>query len=281
MTAAPQVLDERARGARRLEGRVAVITGAGQGHGRATARRMAQEGAKIMIAERFEQGAARTRDELVEWGAEADFVLGNMQEADFAKELMARTVERFGKIDILVNNVGGAFGPGGMGWTQTPENLDANVKNSLYTCMWGCWAVLPYMVEQQSGSIINFGSHAVRGMGRLGYAAAKGGVMAITTSLAIEAGPHNVRVNAVVPHLSTRGEDDTLVARIPGAEVRRREGPPDMRAGLNNPGMTPIPMDRIGTPEEVAAVVTFLASDDASFTTGEIICVGGGAFCQL
>jgi len=242
---------------------------------------MAQEGAKIMIAERFEAGAARTRDELIEWGAEADFVLGNMQEAAFAKELMAKTVERFGKIDILVNNVGGAFGPGGMGWTQTPENLDANVQNSLYTCLWGCWAALPYMVEQQSGSIINFGSHAVRGMGRLGYAAAKGGVMAITTSLAIEAGPYNVRVNAVVPHLSTRGEDDTLVARIPGAEIRRREGPPDMQAGLNNPGMTPIPMNRIGTPEEGAAVVTFLASDDASFTTGEIICVGGGAFCQL
>ena len=97
--------------------------------------------------------------------------------------------------------------------------------------------------------------------------------MAITTSLAIEAGQYNVRVNCVVPHLSTRGEYDTLVARIPGAAVRRREGPPDMRAGLDNPTMTPIPMNRIGTPEEVAAVVTFLASDDASFTTGEIICV--------
>jgi len=273
-----KVLDPRAAGARRLEGKIAVITGAGQGHGRATARRMAQEGASIMIVERFEDGAKRTRDELREFGTESEFILGNMQQAEFAKAAMAEAASRFGRIDILVNNVGGAFGPGGMGWTQTPENLEANIRNSLHTCLWGCWAVLPYMVEQQSGSIVNFGSHAPRGMGRLGYAAAKGGVMAITTSLALEAAPFNVRVNAVVPHVSTRGEGDTLVSRIPGQPVG--EG---ARCGgnINGPNMTYIPLQRPGTPEEVAAAVTFLASDDASFTTGDIICVGGGAFCRL
>ncbi len=275
-----KVLDERAAGARRLEGRIAVVTGAGQGHGRATARRMAQEGASIMIADRFEPGARRTRDELRAFGSAADYFLGDMQEAETARRLMEETKERFGRIDILVNNVGGAMGGNKMGWEFPPAELEANVRNSLHTCMWGCWAVLPYMIEQRSGSIINFGSHAVRGMGRLGYAAAKGGVMAITTSLAIEAGPHNVRVNAVVPHLSSRPEGDTLVARVPGQAVNRGGGRGSADA-LNSPNMTPIPMGRIGTPEEVAAVVTFLASDDASFTTGAIICVGGGAVCSL
>jgi dihydroxycyclohexadiene carboxylate dehydrogenase len=272
-----QVLDPRAAGARRLEGKIAIITGGGQGHGRATARRMAQEGASIMIADRFEPGAARTRDELREFGTDAEFFLGDMQQAETAKVLMAAAKERFGRIDILVNNVGGAMGTGRQGWEFTAEELEANVRNSLHTCLWGCWAVFPYMVEQQSGAIVNFGSHAVRGTGRLGYAAAKGGVMAITTSLALEGAPYNVRVNAVVPHVSTRPEGDTLVARIPGQPTNRGGG------GMNvdNPNFTPIPLKRPGTPEEVAAVVTFLASEDASFTTGEIICVGGGAFCSL
>ena len=281
MTAIQQ-LDPRAAGGHRLAGRVALITGAGQGHGRATARRMASEGASIMIAERFEPGALRTRDELREYGTEAEFVLGDMQDPDFVKSLVAQTKDRFGRIDILVNNVGGAQGGGKLGWEFTPDELRANVNNSLYTCLWGCWAVLPVMIEQQSGSIINFGSHAVRGTHRLGYAAAKGGVVAITTSLSLEAAPYNVRINAVVPHVSTRAEDDTLVARIPGQPITRGQaGGVGLGQGLNDPRYSPIPLNRPGTPEEIAAVVTFLASDDASFTTGQVICVGGGAYCRL
>jgi NAD(P)-dependent dehydrogenase (short-subunit alcohol dehydrogenase family) len=279
--ATAKVLDPRAAGARRLEGRIAIITGAGQGHGRATARRMAQEGAKVMIAERFEPGAQRTRDELRDFGTEVEYILGDMQNPDFAKELMKATKDRFGRIDILVNNVGGAQGGGGMGWEQTPENLEANIRNSLHTCLWGCWAVLPYMIEQRSGSIINFGSHAVRGMGRLGYAAAKGGVMAITTSLALEAAPYNVRLNCVVPHNSTRPEGDTLVARGGGVPTAPRPSAPPPGEFTQAATLTPIPLNRPGSPEEIASVVTFLASDDASFTTAEVICCGGGAFCGL
>ncbi len=257
MTQSAQVLDPKAAGARRLEGKVAIITGSGQGHGRATARRMAQEGAILMIADRHEPGAARVRQELQDFGAEADMFIGDVGSADAATALMDATKARFGRIDILVNNVGGAMYGGKMGWEFTPDELVANVQNSLFTCLWCCWAGIPHMIEQHSGSIVNFGSHAVRGQARLGYAAAKGGVMAITTSLALETAQLGIRVNCVVPHLSDRPEGDTLVTRIPGEDPanRRGGGPPP----LNSPHLTPIPMGRQGHPEEIAAVVTFLA----------------------
>ena len=281
MTQAANVLDPRAAGGKRLQGKIAIVTGSGQGHGRATARRFIEEGASVMIVDRHQPGAERVRDELQAYGGQAEMFIGDVGSHETAKSLMETTKERFGRIDILVNNVGGAFklpGSGDMGWEKTPEDLTGNIQNNLFTCLWCCWAVAPIMIEQRSGSIVNFGSHAVRGMGRLGYAAAKGGIWAITTSLALELAPYNVRINLVVPHASTRSEGDTLVTRIPG------ETPPPGGRGsvsVNSPTLTPIPLNRPGTPEEVAAAVTFLASDDSSFTTAESICVGGGAFCRL
>ena len=281
MTQAQNVLDPRAAGGRRLEGKTAVVTGAGQGHGRATARRFVEEGAAVMIADRHQPGAERVRDELVAYGGTAETFIGDISSHETASALVDTARDCFGRIDILVNNVGGAFrlpGSGEMGWEKTPEDLMGNVQNNLFTCLWCCWAVAPVMIGQGSGSIINFGSHAVRGMGRLGYAAAKGGVWAITTSLALELAPYNVRINLVVPHSSTRPEGDTLVTRIPGETPPAGQRGPAPVSGAN---LTPIPLNRPGTPEEVAAAVAFLASDDASFTTGESICVGGGAFCRL
>lgn len=276
------VLDPRAAGAKRLKGKIAIITGSGQGHGRATAKRLAEEGASIMVVDRYEPGAVRSRDELRAFGVTTEMFIGDIGSPDVAKELMRTTKERMGRIDVLVNNVGGAMHRSRQGWEFTPQELMDNVNNSLWTCLWCCWAVMPYMVEQRSGSIINFGSHAVRGTGRFGYAAAKGGVMAITTSLALEAAPYNVRVNCVVPHLSTRPEGDTLIARVPGAPVTPGGGMGrNPQEALTNPNMTPIPLGRPGTPEEIAAAVAFFASEDSSFTTAEVLCVGGGAFCQL
>ncbi len=283
--AAAKVLDERAAGGKRLRGKMAVVTGGGQGHGRATVKRFAEEGASVMIAERNQAGAERVRDELLDYGAECDIWLGDVGSPEAAQSLIAATKERFGRIDILVNVVGGTFtlpGSGTWGWEKTPEDIVANIQNNLFTCLWCTWAAMPYMVEQQSGSIITFGSHAVRGTNRLGYATAKGGIAALTTSMSLELAPHNVRINMVVPHVSSRAPGDVLVGRIPGdaasvASKREHGASPD----VSDPHLSPIPMLRPGTPEEVAAAVTFLASDDASFTTGETICVGGGAFCRL
>jgi len=278
MAEATKVLDPRAAGARRLEGKIAIITGAGQGHGRATARRFAQEGAKIMIGERYEPGAARTRNEIIDFGGECEFFLGDMADVEAVQRMMKATKERFGRIDILVNNVGGTQG-GKKPWEWTVEELQSNVRNNLWTCLYCCWAVMPYMVEQQSGSIINFASHAVRGTRRLPYAASKGAVMAITTSLSLELAPYNVRVNAVVPHASTRAEGDVLINRFGVVQEDT-----SAREFAIVPGENPdrnIPLQRPGHPEEIASAVAFLASDDASFTTGEIICCGGGAFCRI
>jgi NAD(P)-dependent dehydrogenase (short-subunit alcohol dehydrogenase family) len=107
MTASDQVLDSRAAGARRLQGRIAIVTGAGQGIGRATARRFAEEGAVVMIGDRNSAGAERTCKELRHYGAEADVWIGQLGTAEAAKELVAATLQRFGRIDILVNTAGG------------------------------------------------------------------------------------------------------------------------------------------------------------------------------
>jgi dihydroxycyclohexadiene carboxylate dehydrogenase len=275
-----KVLDPRAAGAKRLAGKVSVITGAGQGIGRATARRFAEEGAIVLVADRNPVGAERTRGELREHGADTEMWVGDVASAEGAKALMAAAVERWGRIDILVNTAGGSMHGPKFGWEYTPEELQANVQNNFWTTMWCCWAALPYMVEQRSGAIVNVGSNSPRGTMRFPYAASKGGVFAMTTSLALETATMGVRINCVAPHW-TISEDpsDGLVTRIPG-QSRRELTPEQQHAqfeSLAERHLQNIPMRRPGTKEEQAAAIAFLASEDASFITGQILSVGGGA----
>ncbi len=274
------VLDPRAAGGKRLAGKAAVITGAGQGIGRATARRFAEEGALVLVADRNIAGGQRTRDELRDYGAEAEMWIGDVSTAEGATALMTAAIDQWGRIDILVNTAGGSmYGPK-YGWEYTPEELMANVQNNFWTTMWCCWAALPHMVERQSGAIVNVGSNAPRGTMRLPYAASKGGVFAMTTSLALETATMGIRVNCVAPHWTVSDDpDDGLVTRIPGES--RREIPADERQAqfesLASRHLQNIPMRRPGKKEEQAAAIIFLASDDASFITGQILSVGGGA----
>src|SRR5207253_1832503 len=180
----------------------------------------------------------------------------------------------------LVNAAGGSmYGPK-YGWEYTPEELLANVQNNFWTTMWCCWAVLPHMVEQKSGAIVNLGSNSPRGTMRLPYAASKGGVFAITTSLALETATMGVRINCVAPHYSVSEDpSDRMVTRIPGERPAERDSE-QARAqaeDLASRHLQNIPMRRPGTKEEQAAAIAFLASDDASFITGQILSVGGGA----
>jgi NAD(P)-dependent dehydrogenase (short-subunit alcohol dehydrogenase family) len=273
------VLDPRAAGARRLEGRTAVITGAGQGIGRATARRMAQEGASVLIADRAAPGAERTCRELREFGAQAATFIGDISTAEAATELMRVSRASLGRIDILVNAAGGSmYGPK-LGWEYTPQELVENVQNNLWTTLWCCWAALPHMVEQKSGAIVNLGSNSPRGTMRLPYAASKGGVFAITTSLALETATLGIRINCVAPHWSVSTDPgDQLVTRIPGQAPRVGDAQHAETQQLASRHLQNIPMARPGTREEQAAAITFLASDDASFITGQILSVGGGAW---
>src|SRR5437660_5505723 len=191
-------LDTRASGARRLADKVCVVTGAGQGIGRATARRLGQEGGKIVVADRIEAGARRTLSELREGGFEAMQVLVDVSTFAGAHDLMRQTLDAYGRIDVLVNNVGGTI------WIKpyhlySEEEVKLELERSLYPTLWCCLAALPIMMQQSSGSIVNVGSQSVRGLYRAPYAASKGGILALSKVLAMEYGRYGIRVNTMSP----------------------------------------------------------------------------------
>jgi len=269
-------LDPRAAGARRFKDKVCVITGAGQGIGRATARRLGQEGGKIVVADRIEETATRTTDELLENGVEAIKVIVDLSTYAGSEELMAEAVSAFGRIDVLVNNVGGTI------WMKpfhlyTEEEVEMELERSLNPTLWGCRAVLPIMMEQESGSIVNLGSQAVRGLYRLPYASSKGGILALGKVLAMEYGKYGIRVNTVSPG----GTDipDRVTQRNfvrPGVIAKEPENADEFRREMIEDITSQQAIKRRGTPEEQAAAVAFLASDDASFITGDNINCSGG-----
>lgn len=272
-------LDPRAANAKRLRDKIAIVTGGGQGIGRATARRMAEEGACVMVADHNPQGAGRTTGELRAHGATAEAHIVDLGTPEAAQALIAAAVDRFGRIDILANVVGGSM-HSKLAWEFTPEELIQNVQNNFWTTMWCCWAVLPRMVEQGSGVIVNLGSNSPRGTRRFPYAAAKGGVFAMTTSLALETATMGVRVNCVAPHWTWSPDPtDKIEPRLPGSRdaAQTPEAREEQYQRLVARHVPNIPMGRPGRPEEIAAAIAFLVSDDASFITGQILSVAGGA----
>ena len=271
-------LDPRAAGAKRFAGKVCVVTGSGQGIGRATARRMGEEGGTIVVAERVDESATRTVNDLHEAGVEATKVLADVGTFAGAKGLMDAAVDAYGRIDVLVNNVGGTI------WAQpyhryTDEQVNHELERTLYPTLWCCLAVLPIMMEQQGGAIVNLGSQAPRGLYRLPYAVGKGGIFALTKVLSMEYGSYGIRVNTVSPggtavpdRITSRLQirEGVIADEISGdeAEIWRREMGADIRAQQS--------IKRPGVPEEQAATITFLASDDASFITGQVVNCSGG-----
>jgi NAD(P)-dependent dehydrogenase (short-subunit alcohol dehydrogenase family) len=271
-------LDPRAAGARRLAGKTCIVTGAGQGIGRAIARRLGQEGGRIVVADRVDEGATRVTEELTDHGVEATKAVVDLSTFSGAEDLMAQTVSAYGRIDVLVNNVGGTI------WMKpfhlySEEEVTLELERSLMPTLWCCRAVLPIMMEQKSGSIVNLGSQSVRGLYRLPYATSKGGILAIGKVLAMEYGQHGIRVNTVSPG----GTDipDRVTPRLslrPGvmAEDLPQEEGDAFRREMSENIRSQQSLRRRGTPEEQAAAVAFLASDDASFITGDVINCSGG-----
>jgi NAD(P)-dependent dehydrogenase (short-subunit alcohol dehydrogenase family) len=271
-------LEPRTAGAKRLKGKVCVITGAGQGIGRATAKRLGAEGGKIVVAERVDESATRTTSELQAHGVDATKVLADVSTFAGAQDLMNQTLNAYSRIDVLVNNVGGTI------WIQpyheySEEQVRLEIERSLYPTMWCCLAALPIMMAQQSGSIVNLGSQSPRGLYRLPYAVSKGGIFALTKVLAMEYGRYGIRVNTVAPggtdvpdritprHMLSPG----VMADAPTTDAYqayRQEMAQDIR---NQQAMR-----RAGLPEEQAAAIAFLASDDASFITGQVLNCSGG-----
>lgn len=239
--------------------RVVLVTGGGRGIGRAIALTFAEPG--YAIAVNFRKDAAAAGEAAVEMrgrGAECEAFQADVAVYDQVRSLVDAVVSRFGRIDVLVNNAGG--NRDGFLAMMSPEDWDAVIDTNLKGVFNCCKMVARTMMTERRGTIVNVSSlSGITGLpGQTNYAAAKGGVNAFTRALAQELAPFGIRVNAVAPGLV---ESDL----VSGITVDQRE------KLLRN-----IPMRRMGTPGEVASVVRFLASDDASYITGEIIKVTGG-----
>jgi 3-oxoacyl-[acyl-carrier protein] reductase len=243
----------------RLDGKVALITGASRGIGYATAAMMAQAGAAVVINfNRHRQPAEQLARSIQERGGQALPLQANVARRDDVERMVQRTLESFGRIDILVNNAGiWTYGEiDTMPDEVWDETMDVNLRGVFYCTR----AVVPVMKRQGGGKIINVSSTA----GQRGeafhshYAATKGAIISFTKSLAVELAPYNILVNAVAP-----GWVDTEMS----AEALRLEG---------EKITSQIPLRRAGRAEEIAGPILFLASDLASYITGEIVNVNGG-----
>lgn len=253
----------------RFTDKVMVITGAAQGIGKRVAELAAAEGARLVlvdIADYVQGVAAELRDQ----GADAVAVLANLETWAGAEAVMAEAQKQFGRIDILVNNVGGTI------WAQpfehyTPEQIEKEIQRSLFTTLWSCRAVLPYMLKQNGGVIVNVSSVATRGLMRVPYGAAKGGVNAMTVNMAYEYASHNIRVNAAAP-----GGTEAPPRLTPRNAKEQNEQEKAWYQSLIDQTTEHSFMHRYGTLDEQAEPILFLASDASSYMTGTILPVAGG-----
>ncbi|MGQ0546091.1 MAG: 1,6-dihydroxycyclohexa-2,4-diene-1-carboxylate dehydrogenase [Betaproteobacteria bacterium] len=258
-------------GCRRFEGKVAVVTGAAQGLGRATALRLAAEGASVVMGDRAQSEGEKVRDEVRALGAQCRLVIADLETWEGAERLMKEAHAAHGRIDVSVHNVGGTI------WAKpyheyAIDEIEKEVRRTLWPTLWSCRAVIPYMIERKAGVIVNVGSVATRAINRVPYSASKGGVHALTVCLALELVRHNIRVNCVAP-----GGIDVGQRTIPRGPPPATEQEAAWRNETQAFDLDDMPMRRLGSPAELAAAIAFAASDEASYMTGEIVTVSGGA----
>jgi NAD(P)-dependent dehydrogenase (short-subunit alcohol dehydrogenase family) len=240
---------------------VVLVTGALTGIGRATAIAFAREGARIVVSGRRDDAGDALVAELRKIGQEAEFVRADVRHEDDVRNLVDKTVARFGRLDAAVNNAG-TEGKTGPVTEQTAENYAATFETNVLGTLLSMKHELRVMQAQKSGSIINLSSTlGQRGApGASLYAASKHAVEGLTKAAALEAAAYGVRVNAVAP-----GPIETEM-------LTRFTGSADRKAGL----IAGVPFKRAGKPEEIADAIVYLASDRASYITGQIINVNGG-----
>ncbi|HZC04128.1 MAG TPA: 3-oxoacyl-ACP reductase FabG [Ktedonobacterales bacterium] len=248
----------------RLTGRVALVTGAGRGIGAATAKRLAEEGARVTLADLDIEGAERVAAEINALGSEATAVRCDVSRHEDAEQAVAAAIEKFGQLDILVNNAGVLrdnllFKMSDDDWDTV---LDVHLKGAFLCAR----AAQKHMVERKYGRIISLSSTSALGnRGQVNYSAAKAGMQGFTRTLAIELGPFGITANAVAP-----GFIDTDMTRA--TAQRLGVTPEQFQQGMSQM----IPLRRVGQPSEVASVIAFLASEDASYVSGQVIYVAGG-----
>jgi len=247
----------------RFHNKVALVTGAAQGIGRRVCERLLGEGAQVIAVDRSEL--------VFELQGEGVLALtADLEQYTDCVRVMAAAVNTFGRLDVLVNNVGGTI------WAKPfehyrAEEIEAEVRRSLFPTLWCCHAALPYMLEQGSGAIVNVSSIATRSVNRVPYGAAKGGVNALTACLAFENAQRGIRVNATAP-----GGTEAPPRRIARNENEQSPEEQVWYRQIVDQTLDSSLMKRYASLDEQVGAILFLASDEASYITGVPLPVGGG-----
>lgn len=255
----------------RFRNKVVIVTGAAQGIGRGVGLRIAAEGGTVLAVDRSDI-VDETVSEIVDGGGTALAFQADLETFAGAQAMVAHCLASFRRVDVLVNNVGGTI------WAKPFEHyeeaqIEAEIRRSLFPTLWCCRAVLPFMVRKKRGVIVNVSSIATRGVHRVPYSAAKGGVNALTASLAMEHAGNGIRINATAP-----GGTEAPPRRVPRNQAARKPSRQETvwYQGVVDQTIDTSLMHRYGTIGEQVAPILFLASDEASYITGSVLPVGGG-----
>ena len=243
-----------------LKDKVAIVTGASQGMGRETSLALAQAGAKVVAAARNEEKLATLVNEIAAAGGESLAIKMDVADAEQVKTGFKKVIEKFGRLDILVNNA--AITRDGLAMRMKQDDWDAVIRTNLTGAHLCIQQALPTMMRARTGRIINIAS-VVAQMGNLGqanYVAAKAGLIGLTKAIAIEIASRNITVNAVAP-----GFVETPMTEVLPDKVKE-----DLK--------TRIPLGRMGSARDVASAIVFLASDEAGYITGHVLDVNGGLY---
>ena len=253
----------------RFNNKICIVTGAAQGIGQGVALALAAEGGTVVLADRSEF-VHHTAEAIRSAGGKCLTVMADLETFAGAQSVVDAAVAEFGRVDVAVHNVGGTI------WAKPYQEyaeaeIAAEVRRSLFPTLWGCRAVLPYMLKKKKGAIVNVSSIATRSVNRVPYGAAKGGVNALTACLAFENGERGIRVNAVAP-----GGTEAPARRIPRNTAKQSKKEQVWYQEIVDQTVSSTLMKRYGTLDEQAAAILFLASDEASYITGTVLPVGGG-----
>lgn len=245
----------------RFQEKVAIVTGSGKGIGKSIIQKLVSEGALVTVTDIDEKTCNETVREINSSGGQAIAVVADISKAEDAKKLVEKTIEAYGKIDILINNAGILKDKriGDMEESDWDQVIDVCLKGAFLCSKYAS----THMIEQEYGKIVNISSRAYLGNpGQANYSSAKAGILGLTKSLAKELGRKNINVNAVAPGLI---ETDALRNHPKYEEIKELQ-------------KKDTPIQRIGLPEDVANAVLFFASDDSSYISGDLLHVSGGRF---